>query len=383
MSRAGERMDPMPTTVRGARSVLVVGGGATERSGITSHTLMLVGGLRELGLEVVERPWHRAGPRSLIGTSGAVRPRGEREGAAAGLVWSDPRTWVRVGREVRRHDLVVLVWVTPLQAPALGLVARFAGAERAVAMVHNGTPHERGPFDRSLTRLGLGRVGRVIVHATSIGEDLRRQGVRAEMTVVPFPPQAGLRPTPLPDGPLRLLLFGEAARPYKGADVLLEAVAILHRRGIDLTLTVAGGTRRTEALVVTARRLGISDVVDVRPGWVPDDALQALFAAHHLIVLPYRSATSSGIVPLAWAAGRPVVATAVGGLAGAVRHRVDGILCEPDDPVALADALLEAWADRERLARGIPSALPTWTEVAARVAGTAVPRTTTRRVAGP
>jgi glycosyltransferase involved in cell wall biosynthesis len=319
----------------------------------------------------------------VIGASAEGTRRRRRARPDEGLVWSDPRTWVRIGREARGHDRVVLVWVTPLQAPALAVVARLAGAGRAIAMVHNGRPHERGPLDRMLTRVGLGRVGRVVVHAPSIVDDLRHQGVTAEATVVPFPPQSALAPTPLPEGPLRMLLFGETARAYKGADVLLEAVAMLRRRRVALTLTVAGGVRSTEALRAAARRLGIEDSVDVRPGWVPDERLQALFAEHHLVVLPYRSATASGIVPLARAAGRPVVATAVGGLADVVHDGVDGILCEPGDPAALADALLEAWEAREQLARGIPHPMPTWSAVAAMVVGVVDPRATTSSASRP
>lgn len=334
----------------------------------------LIDGLRALGFDVVHRGWGRPGPRRWIGTPADVTPGDGERAPVGGLAWSDPRTWVRVGLEARRHDPVVVVWLTPLQAPALAVVAWLAGRERCVAIVHNGTPHERGPFDRTLTRLGLRRVGRVVAHAASVLDDLRRQGITAVGSVAPFPPQARLSPSPMPAPPLRLLLFGESARAYKGVDVLLEALATLRSREIPVRLTIAGGVRDTGALAARIDGAGLGDVVELRRGWVPDEDLQALFADHHLVVLPYRSATASGVVPLAHAAGRPVVATAVGGLAEAVRDGIDGVLCPPDDPAALAAALLTAWEARDRLAHGIPSPPPSWVEVAALVAGVGEPR---------
>ena len=62
------------------------------------------------------------------------------------------------------------------------------------------------------------------------------------------------------------------------------------------------------------------------PGYVADDDIQALLSGHHLVVAPYRSATQSGIAPLAFAVGRPVVTTRVGSLAEVVIDGVTGTL---------------------------------------------------------
>src|SRR5262249_34956797 len=66
-------------------------------------------------------------------------------------------------------------------------------------------------------------------------------------------------------------------------------------------------------------------------------------------ILPYRSASQSGVAQLAFAYGRPVIASAVGGLPAAVRHGRDGILCEPGDPAALARAIERMASEREQL----------------------------------
>lgn len=70
------------------------------------------------------------------------------------------------------------------------------------------------------------------------------------------------------------------------------------------------------------------------------------------VLLPYRSASQSGVVQLAFSYGRPVVATRVGGLPDAVRDGLDGILCDPD-PQDLAGAIRRVATEHERLASGV------------------------------
>jgi glycosyltransferase involved in cell wall biosynthesis len=95
------------------------------------------------------------------------------------------------------------------------------------------------------------------------------------------------------------------------------------------------------------------------------DRLVTGLADHHLVVLPYRSATTSGIAPIARSAGRPVVATRAGGLSEMVVDGVDGVLCDPGDPSALRSAVERAWDERHHLALGARvSPAPSWAGVA-------------------
>jgi glycosyltransferase involved in cell wall biosynthesis len=73
--------------------------------------------------------------------------------------------------------------------------------------------------------------------------------------------------------------------------------------------------------------------------YLPVEDVARDLAAATVVVLPYRSGTQSGVVPLAYAHGRPVVTTRVGGLEEAVREGETGLLVPPDDAAALADAL--------------------------------------------
>jgi glycosyltransferase involved in cell wall biosynthesis len=78
--------------------------------------------------------------------------------------------------------------------------------------------------------------------------------------------------------------------------------------------------------------------VTVEQRWVADDQLASEVASAHALVLPYREASQSGVVPIALAHGIPVVVTAVGGLPGQIDHGRNGLIVSPD-AMALAAAM--------------------------------------------
>ena len=154
------------------------------------------------------------------------------------------------------------------------------------------------------------------------------------------------------------LLFFGIVRPYKGLDVLLNALAKAPPR---VTLTVAGefwgGTTGTEKLIA---ELGLAGRVTLRPGYVPADEIPALFGGADALVMPYREATASQNALLAFAHGVPVITTTAGALAGQVRDDVDGLTCAPGDTGDLLRVLIQI-SDPEvvrRLRAGIPAVDP-------------------------
>ena len=183
----------------------------------------------------------------------------------------------------------------------------------------------------------------MLVH-TAAEAERARLFTSAPVTIAAMPPflWSGLRPTPQQQRPTglapsgrRLLFFG-IVRPYKGLDLLLRALPEVP----DVSLTVAGefwgGEPATRALAV---ELGISDRVELRPGYVAAPDVPALFAGADALVLPYRSGTATQNAQIAHRYGLPVVGTRVGTLPDHVRDGVDGLLVPPDDLPALAAAL--------------------------------------------
>ena len=262
-----------------------------------------------------------------------------------------PHTWFRAARAVsqRRCRLLIVQWWHPFFAPAYATVARRVrrGGTRVVFLCHNVLPHERSRLDGALIRMGLGAADAYIVQSDTDRAALESLFPGRPFELTPHPAytffaagdsdRAQARTQLGVDGPV-VLFFG-LVRRYKGLDVLLRAVARVRER-LPVRLVVAGefyDKRATyDALV---EELGIRDAVRFEDRYIPNEEVGTFFRAADVVVLPYRSATQSGIVQIALAFERPVIVTRVGGLPEAVRPGETGMVVPAEDPEALATAL--------------------------------------------
>ena len=135
--------------------------------------------------------------------------------------------------------------------------------------------------------------------------------------------------------PGRILFFGRM-ETYKGLEVLMDAMDLLAARGRDYRLVLAG--RGPERQRLAARMEGRADVILNDHYITIEEAVEELQRAS-LVVLPYLDATQSGVAAAAIANGRPIVASATGGLIDVVQDGKNGLLVPPGDGAALADAL--------------------------------------------
>jgi phosphatidylinositol alpha-1,6-mannosyltransferase len=145
----------------------------------------------------------------------------------------------------------------------------------------------------------------------------------------------------------------------KGHDTVLDALEIVRREFPDIHYLIVGDGPARAELGRTVRRLGLHDRVTFA-GFVPDEELPGCYAAADLFVMVSRELPAKGdvegfgIVYLeASAAGRPVVAGRSGGVSDAVEDGVSGLLVDPEDPRAVAEAMARLLRDpglRVRLA---------------------------------
>lgn len=281
----------------------------------------------------------------------------------------EPWSWPELAKRVRhaRADAVVLPYWTAAWAPLARLVV---GATRApvIAVVHNPFDHGAGWAARCAARSVLRRCRGFLCHAESVERELQAAYSGRPVAVHALPPvrvaaadrAAARRRLGLAPDALALLFFG-LIRPYKGVEVLLEAVAQMPREaGVVLVLAGEPWGGCAAAVRERVRRPDLAGRVIARLGWVPEGEVGDLFAAADAAVLPYRDATGSAVAAQALAAGLPVVASAVGGLAETVRDGDNGLLVPAGDAAALAAALgrLADVALRARLSVGARS----WTE---------------------
>src|SRR6185312_12538370 len=116
------------------------------------------------------------------------------------------------------------------------------------------------------------------------------------------------------EGTVRIITVGSLAQLYKGTDVLIDAIAICLRRGLDITVTIVGDGKYRGALIAQAERLGISDRVDFPGQITAGEPVRNLLDAADLFILPSRSEGLPRALIEAMARGLPCVGTSVGGV---------------------------------------------------------------------
>lgn len=276
----------------------------------------------------------------------------------------NPFTWIRAGFAAarRRPDVVVVQWWHPFFAPAIFVICsilRFMRRGRILFVCHNVVPHETSPLDRVLSRIAFSTAHCFIVQSGEDERNLQKLKRGAPVRIHPLPLFDFFKAGPMSkeeartrigEGEGPLLLFFGYIRPYKGLLHLIEAMGIIRDRLNARLLVVGEFYEEREPYVQLVDRLGISGMVRFVDRYVGNEEVQAFFTASDLVVLPYVSATQSGIAQIALSFDRPVVVTRVGGLPEVVSEGRTGFIVPPADPHAVAEAIVEffqgGWAER-------------------------------------
>ena len=181
----------------------------------------------------------------------------------------------------------------------------------------------------------------------------------------------------IPDAAPVVGFFG-GLRPSKGIDDLIDAFAYVRDEVPDARLIVAGlptADVDPAEFVDRAHALGIGDAVTIDARYLPLEEVGPFVRSADVIALPYRSGTASGALQVAYAFGRPVVATTVGSVAEAIVHGETGLVVRPQDLQALARALIKVLADRAEAlrmgeaGRDLAASRHAWGPIADRVMG--------------
>jgi len=133
-----------------------------------------------------------------------------------------------------------------------------------------------------------------------------------------------------------ILFFGYIAE-HKGVEYLFRAERKITEQVADAKIIVAGKGN----LQKYRKFMGDPDRYEIHNGYIPNEKVTRLFQRASTVVLPYTSATQSGVLSIAYTFGKPVVATNVGSLPEVVDDERTGLLVPPGDAEALAGAVIE------------------------------------------
>ena len=264
-----------------------------------------------------------------------------------------PHTWVKTAREIKNWgaDLLILRYWMSWFAPSLGWVARHAGC-KVLSILDNVIPHEERFFDKPLTKWFLKGSDGFITLCDAVADDLKAFLPDARYEVHQHPLYAHFG-APIPreeaaaelgiDPAKKTLLFFGLIREYKGLDILLEAFRGL---GDEYQLVIAGepygSFEKYQAIIDSLPGKGR---VHLFPQYIKDSEVKKYFSAADVVVLPYRSATQSGISSISYHFEVPMITTAVGGLKELIGGRGTGIVTSEVSSGEIRKEILRYFAD--------------------------------------
>jgi glycosyltransferase involved in cell wall biosynthesis len=269
----------------------------------------------------------------------------------------NPVSWVKTAIALKKAgiDLVVVQWWNPFFGLAFGTIAHLLNLianTRICFLCHNVLPHESTFVDRLLSRYAFLASSFFIVHSDEDRSNLLSLKPRAVVRKNVHPTlsifgefasygktearaELGIQPDK------KLLLFFGLIRAYKGLKYLIEAMARVVKH-LDCVLLVVGEFYEAKDEYLTLiKDLRLEDHIIVHDEYVKNEAVSLYFGAADVVVLPYVSATQSGIVQIAFGLSKPVITTDVGGLPEAVEDGKTGFVVDPQSPDKLAEAILK------------------------------------------
>lgn len=257
-----------------------------------------------------------------------------------------------------KPDFLIMQWWHPYFSPCYILLSAMLRKIPKIFVCHNVFPHERFPLDKFLARRVLKRGAGFITHSKMDADDLRSivKNPNCETTVHPtynmfkikdMSREEARKILGIPEDKKILLFFG-FVREYKGLKHIIKAMPDILRADSDIQLMVVGefGDDKADYMELI-RKSGAGDSIQVVDGYIPDKEIEKYFAACDLVVLPYESATQSGIVQIAYSFEKPVIATDVGGLPEVVLDGKTGYIVPPKNHEALGEAVVKFFSEEK------------------------------------
>ena len=356
----------MPT----AKSIIIIGPAHPLRGGLASYNERLAKQFIQEGHQVTIYTFSLQYPGFLFPgtTQCSTEPATADLSIEVCINSVDPLNWIRVGRKLKKFkpDLIIVRYWLPFMGPCLGSILRIAKQNkhtRIVCIADNIIPHEKRPGDLLFTKYFVHSIDAFITMSNKVLADLQQFAADKPTTFVAHPlydnfgekvSKEEARSFLKIKNEEAVLLFFGFIRKYKGLDILLDAMKILQTAQITPIpkLLVAGEFYEDrKAYDEQIEKLGIKDMLILNTAFIADSEVKYYLCAADVVVQPYRSATQSGVTPLAYHFEKPMIVTNVGGLPSLVPDNKVGLIAEPD-AASIAAKILEYFG------KGAPHFLP-------------------------
>ena len=268
----------------------------------------------------------------------------------------NPFNWIKVAGLIKKEnaDLVVFDWWHPFFGfchGAISFLTRKKYKNKILFITENIVSHEANAIDKFLTKIGLKYASKFLALSGIVEKDLNQysEGKKVYRSELPIYDcyksieesnlqmirnQLGFK-----NDAIVLLFFGYV-RKYKGLDILIEAFPkILQEHPSARLLVVGEFYDDPKEYLELIKKLYIEDKVKVINQFVPNEDVAKYYQVSDVVILPYRSATQSGILNVAYGFNKPVLSTDVGGLAEFVDEGKTGFVVKPNSPEAIVEGV--------------------------------------------
>jgi glycosyltransferase involved in cell wall biosynthesis len=255
-----------------------------------------------------------------------------------------------------KPELVIFKHWLPFFGPCYGWIARKIqknSAAKLMAVCHNIIPHERRIGDKTLSKYFLKKIDYFIPLSDQVKKDLFLFVINPVYKLLPLPvfslfgervdKEEAKKYLNIMDK--NVLLFFGFIRDYKGLDVLIEAFALV-RKEMDVKLIVAGEFYEPEEKYLNLiSKYHLENSIILKKDFIPTSEVKYYFSASDAVVLPYKSATQSGIVQVAVNFCMPVISANVGGIGEVIEDGKTGYVVEKENPEKFAKAIIRFYKE--------------------------------------
>ena len=268
----------------------------------------------------------------------------------------NPVNWLKVAQRLKKEnaDLVVFDWWHPFFGFCHGMISfliRKKYKNKILIITENVVSHEANAIDKLLTKIGLSSASKFLALSGIVEKEVQqfskgKKIYRSELPVYDcykhedkFDSKNLKSEFGFEDDSPVLLFFGYV-RKYKGLDILIEAFPKILSSNHKARLLIVGEFYDNPSEYFDLiKKLNIEDKVKVINQFVPNEDVAKYYQVSDVVILPYRSATQSGILNVAYGFYKPVIVTDVGGLAEFVDERKTGFVVNPNSPDAIAEGV--------------------------------------------
>ena len=267
---------------------------------------------------------------------------------------ANPFSYATTAKAIREWDpdiLVMRYWMSWF-APSLGYIARHMKPGcKVVSILDNVVPHEPHFFDKPFTKWFLKPQDGYVVLCNAVRDDLLELVPQARYICTPHPLYShfgekleriqALKSIGIedPHKETKNILFFGLIREYKGLDLLIEAFGLLDK---SYRLIIAGepygSFEKYRKLIDTCPN---RENIVLNTNYIADNQVNRYFSGADVCVLPYRSATQSGISSISYHFEVPMITTNVGGLKETIGDRGTGVIIDNGEPATIAAAIQE------------------------------------------